>query len=194
MKILGLTGSIAMGKSTASLMLKDLGWPVHSADESVHKLYTRGGSAIAPLALLVPQAVKEGSIQRPLLSKAIENDLSLLAKIEKIVHRWVDDDRNAFLKRLRRQGINRAAIDVPLLFESGLERQCHWVFVVSAPKWIQQQRVLRRPDMTREKWCYLRQRQMPDVEKRRRADVVIPSGANKAHMRIALVKALKRIQ
>lgn len=193
MTIIGLTGSLAMGKSTAASMLHDLGWFVHDADETVHRLYQKGGAAVAVLAELMPQAIYNGAINRSRLTILLREQPDLLPKLEKTVHRLVSHDRQAWVKRCRRQGISRLVFEVPLLFETSLDKHCDAVFLVSAPRFVQRHRALQRKEMNPQKLEFLLNRQMPEVQKRRRADFIIPSGAGKARMWNSLATAVVQL-
>lgn len=169
--VLGLTGSIGMGKSTTAQMFRDLGVPVWDADAAVHRLYAKGGAAVARIAALAPQAILGDAVDRARLRDAIAADPALLDRINAAVHPLVAADRAAFL------AATRAAIvvmDVPLLFETGGEGYCDGVAVVSAPPEVQRARVLARGMPERDLDLIL-SRQMPDAQKRARADFVIPT-------------------
>lgn len=189
MKILGLTGSIGMGKSTAAAMLRRLGVPVHDADASVHRLFARTGQAVAAVEAAFPGVVKDGAVDRPELGRRVFGDPVALKRLEAIVHPLVRAAENAFLKRHIRRRIPLVALDIPLLFETGGQRRCDKVAVVSCPAFLQTQRVLKRPGMTRERLAAIRKQQMADGQKRRRADFVIPSGLGK----LVTLRRLKRV-
>ena len=180
MWVLGLTGSIGMGKSTASAMLRRLGVPMHDADASVHTLTGKGGAAVPLIEAAFPGTVKEGAVDRQALGQAVFGDPAALKRLERILHPLVGGLRDRFLARSRREGRRIVGLDVPLLLETGGERNCDVVVVVSAPAFLQRARVLARPGMTEEKLTGILSRQMPDAEKRRRADVVVPSGLGRA--------------
>ena len=189
MLVLGLTGSIGMGKSTAAEMFRRLGIPVHDADASVHSLFQAGGLAVAPISRRFPDAVVDGAVDRERLGKIVFGDAAALRDLEAIVHPLVRRERDRFLD-LQRRGRRRAAVlDIPLLFETGGEDICDYVFVVSAPAFLQRQRVLARPGMTAERLSSILKKQMPDGEKRRRADYVLHTGLGRA----ATVRAIKKI-
>lgn len=172
--LLGLTGSIGMGKSTTAQMFADAGIPVWDADRTVHALYGPGGSAVAPLAALCPQAVDDrGGIDRAVLKRWIAQDRDALARIEAVVHPLVVADRAAFLQAARSRGDSLVVMDIPLLFETGAERDLDAVLVVSAPLELQRKRVLDRPGMTEALFQGLLDKQLSDAEKRARADHVI---------------------
>jgi dephospho-CoA kinase len=171
MFVLGLTGSIGMGKSATAAMLRRAGVPVHDADASVHKLY-RG--AAAPLVeAAFPGTVRDGVVDRDLLGKRILGDPPALKRLEAIVHPLVRDARDAFLDTCRSAGARLCVLDVPLLFETGGERSVDAVVVVSAPADVQRARVLSRPGVSIERFEAILSKQMPDAEKRHRAHFVI---------------------
>ena len=176
MVILGLTGSIGMGKSTVAGMLRRMRIPVYDSDAAVHRLYARGGRAVRPIAAAFPEAVKNGAVDRRELSRYVVGDKTAFARLESIVHPLVAGVRDDFLRRMARRGARLVVIDVPLLFEIGGDKACDAVMVVSAPAFIQRQRVLARPGMTPQKLDEILARQVPDAEKRRRADFVIETG------------------
>jgi len=168
--LLGLTGSIAMGKSTTAQMFREAGVPVWDADATVHRLYAPGGAAVAPVAALAPAALKDGGIDRAALAAAIRADDTLLTRIEAAVHPLVRQDRMDFVDGVT---ADIAVLDIPLLFETGAEAECDAVVVVTAPPDVQRARVLSRPGMTEARFDALLSRQVPDAEKRARADFVI---------------------
>jgi dephospho-CoA kinase len=176
MLILGLTGSIGMGKSTTSKMFQDEGVPVYDADAAVHALYAAGGAAVAPVEAAFPGVVTNGAIDRAKLSAQVVGDPEALAKLETIVHPLVGADRIGFFEQAKAQGHEIVVLDIPLLFETGGEKKVDKVVVVSAPADIQRERVLARPEMTPEKFEAILARQTPDAEKRARADFVIDTG------------------
>lgn len=171
--VLGLTGSIGMGKSTTAGFFRDAGIPVWDADQCVHRLYAPGGAAVEPLAALCPAALREGGIDRAALKDWIAADPDALHRIEAVVHPLVARDRAEFLQAHRRAQAPLVVLDVPLLFESGADRLCDATLVVTAPPEIQRARVLDRPGMDSKQFESMLARQMPDEEKRRRADHVI---------------------
>jgi len=193
--VLGLTGSIGMGKSTAAAMLRRLGCPVHDADAAVHRLYGVGGAAVAPIAAAFPQAVVDGAVDRAVLSRLVLGDAEALKRLEAIVHPLARADADAFLAEARARGCPLAVLDIPLLFETGGEHRVDKVLVVSAPPEVQRARVLARPGMSPEKLDAILARQLPDAEKRRRADFVVETGQGKRptlRALAALVRMLRR--
>lgn len=169
--VLGLTGSIGMGKSTTAQMFRDLGIPVWDADATVHRLYAKGGAAVAPVSALVPDAQTDGAIDRAALKRAIQTDPGILTKLEAIVHPLVAKDRMAFLKQHAAQPL--VVLDIPLLFETGGDAHVDATLVVSTDPETQRSRVMARPGMTEQAFADLLSRQMPDDEKCARADYVI---------------------
>jgi dephospho-CoA kinase len=176
MIVLGLTGSIGMGKSTTAAMFAEAGVPVWDADAAVHRLYGPGGAGSDALAALVPEAVGEAGTDRSRLRAAILAEPGLLAQVEAAIHPLVAADRAAFLDRARAEGQALVLCDIPLLYETGAERWLDRVAVVTAPAEIQRERVLSRPGMTEEAFAAILAKQVPDEEKRARADFVIDTG------------------
>lgn len=174
MLILGLTGSIGMGKSTTAGMFRQAGVPVHDADAAVHELYA--GAAVEPVEAAFPGVTREGRIDRAALGQRVLGDPEALARLERIVHPFVAGKRDAFLDTARAKGARVAVLDIPLLFETGGERLVDAVVVVSAPESVQKARVLARPGMLPERLESILARQTPDAEKRRRAHFVIDTG------------------
>ena len=179
MVIIGLTGSIGMGKTAAADHLRRLGLPVHDADAAVHEMMAAGGEAVAAIAAVFPGVVRDGAVDREALGAIVYADPAALSRLEAIVHPLVRRREDDFLSRcaLRRTAI--AVLDIPLLFETHGDRRVDATIVVSAPAFIQAQRVLRRPGITAERLARIRAQQMPDAEKRRRADFVVHTGLGK---------------
>lgn len=194
MKILGLTGSLAMGKSTAAQALRRMGIPVHDADRQVHRLLARGGDAVAAVERGFPGVTREGGIDRQALGRKVFADPVALRRLEAILHPLVRKAERRFLARCRRERRRLAVLDIPLLFETGGDRRCDAVLVVSAPRRVQLARALRRPGMTMAKLAGVEARQMPDVEKRRRADAVIPTGLGRRFSLDRLARAVRKFQ
>ncbi|MBB2206322.1 dephospho-CoA kinase [Gluconacetobacter takamatsuzukensis] len=179
MRILGLTGGIGMGKSTVARMLRRAGFPVFDADAAVHALQAPGGRALPAIGRLVPGAVQGGVLDRAVLRRAAVADRAVMKGLERIIHPMVRQERDRFLARARRAGHSWAVLDVPLLFETGGDRLCDRVAVVSAPPEVQAYRVARRRGMAPGEVAAVIARQMPDREKRRRADDVICTGLSR---------------
>ncbi|MFY8093199.1 MAG: dephospho-CoA kinase [Niveispirillum sp.] len=197
MIILGLTGSIGMGKSTAAAMLRRLGCPVHDADATVHRLYAKGGRAVAQVRALFPDTVKNGAVDRAALAACVLGKPDALKRLEAAVHPLTRADADAFLKRCARRRVPVVVMDIPLLYETKGERRVDAVAVVSAPTWLQHQRVLARPGMNPVKLANILARQVPDTVKRRRAEFVVPTGLGRhltlCHLR-RIVMILKHRQ
>ena len=176
MILLGLTGSIGMGKSTTAALFAEMGAVVWNADEAVHALYAPGGAAVAPIDAAFPGVVSEGAVDRTRLAAALGSDAAAFARLEAIVHPLVAMGRMQQLQAAAAAGVKLAVLDIPLLFETGGERSVHAVVVVTAPPEVQAERVLARPGMTRERFEAILARQVPDAEKRRRADFIVDTG------------------
>ncbi len=168
---IGLTGSIGMGKSTTAQMFRDAGAPVLDSDQIVHDLYR--GAAVAPIEMEFPGVVVGGVVDRARLADRVLGDSDALRRLEAIVHPLVWAARDAFLKDQAAQGARIVVYDVPLLFETGAEKIVDVIVVVSAPEDVQKARVLARPGMTEEKFAAILAKQVPDSEKRARADFVV---------------------
>lgn len=190
MKIIGLTGSIAMGKSTAAKMLARMGYAHFDADAVVHALTGPHGRALPAIAAFAPEAVSmEAGMDRRRLGDLAFRDQSVLRKLEAVLHPMVYAENRRLLALWHRQRRRKVLLDVPLLLEGAGERRCDAVWVVSAPTALQAQRALSRPGMTPEKLRGILSRQVPDREKRRRADVVIATGLGRAITWAALAQA-----
>lgn len=178
MQIIGLTGSIAMGKTTAAQAFSALGIPVFDSDAAVHQLYAKGGKGVSAIGTLVPEAIQSGSVDRQILSKAISSNPGLLVEIERVIHPLVREAQENFLKEARAANSDFAVMDIPLLFETGRDKEFDFIVVVSAPEAVQHARALARPGMTVEKLSRLLARQMPDAEKRARAHFVVDTSGS----------------
>ena len=179
MKILGLTGSIGMGKTTSARLLARLGVPVHNADATVHDLFAPGGAAVALVGAVFPGVVEDGAVNRARLGSVVFGDAQALKRLEAIVHPLVRAAERDFLARCRRRQVPLVVLDIPLLFETHGEQRCDKVCVVTCPAFLQAARVLARPGMTRERLDAILAKQMPDAQKRKRADFVVPTGLGK---------------
>jgi len=180
MIILGLTGSIGMGKSTAARMLRQMGVPVHDADATVHRLMGPGGMALPTIAAAFPGVVGPHGVDRAELGRRVFGQPDQLRRLEAILHPLVRRAERRFLAVKRRQKCPMVALDVPLLFETNGHKRCDAIAVVWCPEFLQTQRVLRRPGMTAERLAQIRRQQMPIKEKIKRADFLIPSGRGRA--------------
>lgn len=179
--IIGLTGSIGMGKSAVAGMFRSLGVPVFDADAAVHRLQGPGGRLLPAIEALFPGTTSAAGIDRAAIGKAVFGNAPALAALERIVHPAVAEERRGFLRRHRSRPI--VVLDIPLLFEKGGADLVDLVVVVSAPAWMQRRRVLKRPGMTVEKFRRILKLQTPDAVKRRRADVVIETGTTRQRTR-----------
>jgi len=194
MMIVGLTGSIGMGKSTAAKMLRQMGVPVYDADANVHAIQAKGGVALPAIEAAFPGVVKDGVLDRQALGARVFGNKEALRHLEAIVHPLVGQRQRAFLKRAARRGEKLVVLDIPLLFEGAGERRVDAVLVVSAPAFLQRHRVMARPGMSNERLDGILRQQVPDVLKRRKATVVIPTGLGLAPTRLALAKAVAKLK
>ncbi len=195
MIVIGLTGSIGMGKSTTAAMFAAEGVPVYDADAEVHKIYAEGGAAVAPVEAEFPGVVRDGAIDREALSKRVLGDPEALKRLEAIVHPLVGQSRAAVFEQAEAQGADMVVLDIPLLFEGGGDKHMDAVVVVSAPEHVQRARVLARPGMAQAKLDAILARQMHDAEKRARAHFVIDTSRGLDHARDqvrAVIAALRR--
>jgi dephospho-CoA kinase len=193
MFILGLTGSLGMGKSTTARFFAEEGVPVHDADAVVHQLYE--GEAVAAIEAAFPGTIVDGKVDRTRLAGRVLNDAGALARLEAIVHPLVNAAERRLLAQADAAGVKVAVLDIPLLFETGGDRRVDAVVVVTAPSELQRQRVLARPGMTVEKLEAILAKQMPDAEKRRRADFIVDTSqgleAARAQVRAILAAVAK---
>lgn len=176
MIVLGLTGSIGMGKSTTTGLFADMGALTWNADEAVHRLYAAGGAAVGPVGETFPGVVVDGAVDRDRLAAALGRDEAAFRRLEAIVHPLVAAGRRDDLLAAQARGVKLAVLDIPLLFETGGDRAVDAVVVVTADPQIQAARVLARPGMTRERLDAILVRQTPDAEKRARADFIVDTG------------------
>jgi dephospho-CoA kinase len=189
--VLGLTGSLGMGKSTAAKFFAEQGVPVHDSDAAVHTLYDR--EAVPLVEQAFPGSTTAGKIDRAKLAAKVLNDPAALSRLESIVHPLVSAARQKFFAAAQAQGAPVVVFDIPLLFETGGERLCDAVAVITAPAEIQRQRAFERPGMTEEKFAAILAKQMPDAEKRRRADFVIDSSQDFEHTRAQIRDILGKL-
>ncbi len=194
MIVMGLTGSIGMGKSTAAAALRQMGIPVHDADLSVHRLMGHGGAAVGAIEAEFPRAIAAGAVDRTVLGRMVFEDPASLKRLEAILHPLVRAQERIFLRTCRAARRRMAVLDIPLLYETGAEKRCDAVVVVTAPQFLQDQRVLRRRGMSPKRLAEVRARQMPDAEKRRRADFVVQTGIGKRASRTALLKIVRKLK
>ncbi|MGZ8389033.1 MAG: dephospho-CoA kinase [Rhodoplanes sp.] len=194
MIVIGLTGSLGMGKSATALMFAEAGVPVHDADATVHRLYE--GDAVEPIQAAFPGVTSTGRIDREKLGARVLNDAAALKRLEAIVHPLVRREEERFLAEAEARGARCALLDIPLLFEMGADQRVDVVVVVSAPFEEQRRRVLRRPGMTAERFESLLVKQLPDAEKRQRADFVVDTsqGFDSARAQVrAILQNLERM-
>lgn len=180
--VIGLTGSIGMGKSTVAAMIRKLGVPLFDADAEVHGLQGRGGALVPAIEAAFPGTTGAGGVDRAALGRAVFGDKMALRRLERIVHPAVEASRRRFLRRNRARAI--VVLDIPLLFEKGGWRRVDAILVVTATAWQQRRRVLARPGMNAARLARIRRLQTPDAEKRRRADFVLSAGGT--HLRTQL--------
>jgi dephospho-CoA kinase len=192
MIILGLTGSIGMGKSTTAGMFRDEGVPVHDSDETVHRLYS--GPAAALIDEAFPGTAKDGAVDRDSLAKAVLGNPEALRRLEAIIHPLVRADADEFIERHRANGEPLVLLDIPLLFETGGTDRVDRIVVVTASPEAQRERVLGRPGMTEEKFEALVAQQIPDAEKRRQADFVIDTDLGMEPARQAVRAIIDRLR
>nr|WP_294526403.1 dephospho-CoA kinase [uncultured Rhodopila sp.] len=193
MKIIGLTGGMGMGKSTAAAAFRRARIPVFDADAAVHRLQGKAGRAIGAIEAAFPGTIRDGAVDRPALRQAVLGNPAALTRLEHILHPMVEAAERAFIARARRAGKRAVVLDIPLLFETGGHRRVDTVVVVSAPLPIQVYRVGLRRRMSREDIEAVIIRQMPDREKRRRADVVVRTGLSRNHTLRMLNRFIRRI-
>jgi dephospho-CoA kinase len=187
-RIIGLTGGMGMGKSTAAAAFRRAGIPVFDADATVHRLQAKGGRAIPAIEAAFPGTIRDGVVDRAALRQAVLGNPGALTRLEHILHPMVEAEERAFVARARRAGKPAVVLDIPLLFETKGDKRVDTVVVVSAPLAIQIHRVGLRRRMSKADVAAVIARQMPDREKRRRADVVIQTGLSRAHT----LRALRR--
>jgi dephospho-CoA kinase len=191
MFVLGLTGSLGMGKSTTAGFFAELGVPVHDADATVHRLYK--AEAVAPIEAAFPGTTVNGEVDREKLAKRVLDDPAAIKKLEGIVHPLVRAAEEHFLTEAERKNARVAVLDIPLLFETGGDRRCDAVVVVSAPEEVQHARIFERPSMTAQKFSAIAANQMPDAEKRKRADFVVDTSKGFDAARAQVREILARV-
>jgi dephospho-CoA kinase len=181
MKIVGLTGGIGMGKSTAAAVFRRSRIPVFDADVAVHRMQAKGGRAVRAIEAAFPGSTRDGAVDRAALRHAVLGDAAALARLERILHPMVEAEERAFVGRARRRGRRAVVLDIPLLFETAGDKRVHTFIVVSAPRAVQMYRVGLRRRMSKADIAAVIARQMPDAEKRRRADLVVQTGLSRNH-------------
>jgi dephospho-CoA kinase len=189
--VLCLTGSLGMGKTTAARYFAEAGVPVHDSDAVVHALYE--GKAVSAIEQAFPGSTSGGKVDRVKLAAMVLNDRAALARLEAIVHPLVSESTDEFLADAEAKGAQVVVLDVPLLFETDTHRRCDAIVVVSAPPEVQRQRVLQRPGMTEEKFAAILAKQLPDAEKRRRADFIVDSSKALDHARAQVRDILRAV-
>jgi dephospho-CoA kinase len=189
--VLCLTGSLAMGKSTAAKFFAECGVPVHDSDGVVHALYE--GDAAAVIEREFPGSTSSGKVDRSKLAALVVNDHAAMARLEAIIHPLVTASRDKFLEEAQARGASVVVVDIPLLFETDAQSKCDAVVVVSAPAEDQRRRALDRPGMTEEKFAALLAKQLPDAEKRRRADFIVDSSQGFDHTRAQIRDILRSV-
>ena len=194
MFIVGLTGSIGMGKSETSKMFRRFGVPVFDADAAVHDLLKKGGRAVRLVEQAFPGVCKDGAVDRPALGARVFGKPQELRRLEAILHPMVGQAQRAFLADAQRRRLALVVLDIPLLFEGRGEERCDATAVVSAPYFIQRQRVLTRPNMTPEKFENIRRQQVPDTVKRQRADFFLPTGLGRRHTLRHVAQLIKTVK
>src|ERR1700704_2458225 len=192
--MIGLTGSIGMGKTETGKLFSRLGIPVHDADDVVHRLYDKGGAAVDGIAREFPGTVQDGRVMREVLAARLAGDEDAFRRLETLVHPLVRDAERDFLKMATERGDDLVVLDIPLLFETGGEKRMDAVVVVSAPPDVQRERVLSRAGMTLEKLDAIHARQIPDVDKRKKADFVIETDKGLEHAFAAVQKIVAELR
>lgn len=193
MKIIGLTGSIGMGKSTTAQMFADLGCPIFDADAAVHEMYAKGGRAVPLIRAVFPDAIRDHAVDRKRLGDHMRADPLNLKVLESFIHPWVGDMRQTFLAQSMKVGAKAVVFDVPLLFETGGDKNVDATVVVSAPPEVQRKRVMAREGMTEALFEMILSKQMPDAEKRERADYVVRSDKGLEAARTQVTEILEQI-
>ena len=194
MYLIGLTGSIGMGKTQTAALFEEEGVPRYDADAAVHELYEVGGAAVGPIGEMFPEAVRDGAVDRAALGRIVLKDGAKLAALEKMVHPLAGATQVDFLNAQMAAGATHVLLDIPLLFETGGHEFVDCVVVVSAPPDIQRARVLERPGMTEEKFADILSKQVPDSDKRAAADFIIDSSVSVADARRQVKEILAAVR
>lgn len=193
MIIVGLTGSIGMGKTTVAGQFASLGARICDADAIVHSLLAKGGAAVEPVSRAFPGTAQDGAIDRRALGAIVFHEGEKMKTLEAIVHPLVVAAENNFLDSARREGVNIAVLEIPLLYETGAESRCDAVVVATAPPGVQKCRVLKRPGMNAARFRHILAMQMPDREKRRRADFVVQTGFGRAYSLFQVKRIMRKL-
>ena len=194
MRIVGLTGGIGMGKSTAAAAFRRARLPVFDADLAVHRLQAKGGRAVMPIEAAFPGTTRDGAIDRAALRRAVLADRHALTRLEHILHPMVEAEERIFVGRARRAGQRAVVLDIPLLFETAGDKRADTIVVVSSPRAIQAQRVARRRGMSKADVEAIIARQMPDADKRHRADLVVKTGLSRNHTLRILTRFIQTLR
>lgn len=193
MIIIGLTGGIGMGKTTAANILRSFGFPTYSADRAVHDVLKKGGAAVAPVSKAFPETLRRGGIDRKRLADAVFGNPAKLRRLERIVHPLIRKAERDFLAVARKKGARAAILEIPLLFEIGAHKRCNVTFCVTAPAAVQKKRVMARKGMDEQKFRAIVARQMSNAQRRKCADYLVPTGASEAATQKHLEKILKEL-
>lgn len=191
--VIGITGSVGMGKSTLTGQCAELGAKTCNSDMIVHQLLAKGGAAVEAVGKQFPKTVVGDAVDRKALGAIVFYDQEKLKLLESILHPLVAAEEERFIAKCKGEGAPYAVLDIPLLFETGAEKRCNAVIVASAPPFIQAYRVMKRPGMTAEKFTRILARQMPSSEKRKRADFVVQTGFGRAYSFYQLKQILRKL-
>ncbi len=194
MIVIGLTGSIGMGKSTVARQFEQLGVRVCSADAIVHQLLGPGGMAVDIIGQMFPGTVKGNAVDRKKLGEIVFDDKEARDELEEFLHPIVVAEEEWFVRKEARKGAKIVVLEIPLLFETGAQARCDTTVVVTAPPYLQMQRVMRRPNMTKTKFAAILKAQMPDREKRQRAGHIIQTGLGRRHSATAVAKLVQQLR
>ena len=194
MLLIGLTGSIGMGKSATAQMFRDEGVPVYDADAAVHALYDKGGEAVEPVGAAFPGAVRDGAVNRAALGDLVRGKPDEIKRLEAIIHPLVAGVQLDWLAERDSEGAPMVVLDIPLLYETGGDARVDVVVVVSAPAEVQRARVLERPGMTPDMFDFILSKQVPDAEKPTRADFIVETGRGFDHARTQVRAILKDLE
>ncbi|GBQ80955.1 dephospho-CoA kinase [Asaia bogorensis NBRC 16594] len=192
--VIGLTGGMGAGKSTVAHFLCRAGWPVFDADRAVHALQAKNGAAVPALARLWPETVKEGAVDRAALRQTVIGHPERIAALEAIIHPLVRKARQDFLRQMRRRRMRFCVLDIPLLFETGADRDCDLVVVVTAPLPVRLRRIMRRRSMSEAQARALLSRQMSDNERNRRADLLLRNGLSRGHTAQQMKRMMRTLE